>query len=222
MTPGVLAIWNDREDSIAARYEQWYVTEHLPERLAVTGFISARRYEAVNGSPRFFTSYDVESVDVLSSAEYLQRLASPSPLTREIMASFRNMVRTVCLCVHRSDAAVLGGCAAAAYIEQPHGIDHARLLRHATELDRAPGILGIQIWRAVHDPAHATTREAQLRPGGDRRIEAAVVAQVLREADGRAAEGAIRKALEQSGAPAASIHLNVYRLLGQWRAPVSR
>jgi hypothetical protein len=218
MNPGVLAIWNDREESIAQLYEKWYVTEHLPERLGVPGFISARRYEAAGGSPRFFTSYDVESVDVLSSPEYLARLSSPSQLTREVMASFRNMVRTICLCTHRSDGAVLGGYAAAAYVEQPARVDHELLLRRTTELDRDPRILDTQLWRAAPDPAHASTREAQLRPGGDRRIEAAVVAQVLRDADGWAVEGAIRAALEQAGAQPGSVRFNVYRLLGQWQA----
>lgn len=52
-TPGVLAIWNDRDDEIAELYESWYVTEHVPERLDVAGFRGARRYEAASGSPRF-------------------------------------------------------------------------------------------------------------------------------------------------------------------------
>jgi hypothetical protein len=61
------------------------------------GFVAVRRYEAETGSPRFFTSYDVESVEVPSSADYHARLAAPSPLTREVMANFRNMTRTVCI-----------------------------------------------------------------------------------------------------------------------------
>ena len=60
--PGILAIWNDREESIADVYERWYLSEHLPERLGVPGFVAARRYEASKGSPRFLTFYDVESL----------------------------------------------------------------------------------------------------------------------------------------------------------------
>lgn len=113
--PAILAIWNDREDSIADVYERWYLSEHLPERLAVPGFLAARRYEARKGSPRFFTFYDVQSPAVLSSANYLARLASPSPLTREVMANFRNMMRTACMSIHRSPGAAVGGCVVAAY-----------------------------------------------------------------------------------------------------------
>ena len=28
-------IWNDRDDAVADAYEQWYLSEHLPERLGV-------------------------------------------------------------------------------------------------------------------------------------------------------------------------------------------
>jgi hypothetical protein len=223
-TPGILAIWNDREDSIADVYERWYLSEHLPERLGVPGFVAARRYEAAKGSPRFFTSYDVESVDVLSSKEYLERLAAPSELTRRVMAHFRNMVRTVCVPAYRSRGSTLGGCVVAGYVEQPARVDGGRLLGRVAELERDPRVLGAQVWRAAHDPAHASTSEAKLRPGGDRRIEVALVVDVLREDDGRALEATIRELLDLSvvhGRESVPVHVDTYRLLGQWRAPAT-
>jgi hypothetical protein len=107
--PGILAIWNDRVDAIAATYERWLVSEHIPERLAVPGFLEARRYEAVRGTPRFFTPYVVESPEVLASPDYLARLASPTPLTREVMAGFRNMTRSACTLAYCSPAGATGG-----------------------------------------------------------------------------------------------------------------
>jgi hypothetical protein len=221
--PGILAIWNDREDSVADVYERWYLSEHLPERLAVPGFLAARRYEARKGSPRFFTFYDVQSPAVLSSEDYLARLASPSPLTREVMANFRNMMRTACLSIHRSPGAAVGGCVVAAYVEQPARLDPGRLLEAAAACERDPRVLRLQVWQAAPDPAHAATPEAKLRPGGDRRIEAALVVDVLREEDGWALEGPICAALRTSvlgeaRSGSVPIHINVYRLLGLWHA----
>ena len=222
--PGILAIWNDRENSIADVYERWYLSEHIPERLGVPGFLAARRYEARKGSPRFFTSYDVESLGVLSSEDYLARLASPSPLTREVMANFRNMIRTACLPIYRSPrAAALGGCVVAAYVEQPARVDRSRLIDGATGCERDPRVLGLQVWQAAPDPAHAATPESRLRPGGDRRIEAALVVDVMREEDAWALEAAIGAALRdsvqsESGAESVPVRSNVYRLLGLWRA----
>jgi hypothetical protein len=226
-TPGILAIWNDRDDAIAQLYEDWYLTEHLPERLGVPGFAAARRYEATRGTPRFFTWYDVESPQVLSSADYLARLASPSPLTRQIMAHFRNMTRTVCSLEHRTRSSALGGCVVAAYIEQPAEVDDRGLLEAAAACERDPRVLGAQLWRAVPDPAHAATSEAKLRPGGDRRIEAALVVEVMREHDGVELEkricAALRKCAKadvsgESGRDRAVVCCGVYRLLGAWQA----
>jgi hypothetical protein len=217
--PGILAIWNDREDSIAETYERWYLTEHVPERLGVPGFLTARRYEAAAGSPRFFTCYEVESVDVLSSPDYLARLASPSPLTREVMAGFRNMVRTACVRSLKSPAWALGGWAVTAYAEATGDIDGDVLFEQAGRLGHDGRVLGVQVWRAAPDPAQAGTREATLRPGGDRRIEAALVVDVMREADGQALEGPVRAALQRATrARDAVVHAKAYRLLGQWQA----
>jgi len=219
--PGILAIWNDREDAIAEVYERWLVSEHIPERLAVPGFLEARRYEAVRGTPRFFTPYWVASPQVLTSPEYLARLASPSPLTRQVMAGFRNMRRTVCTLAYHSPSAALGGCAVAAYAEQPAAIDEAGLLEEAAALERDPRVLGVQVWRALPDP-QATSSEAKLRPGGDRRIEAALVLDVMREGDGAALEKTVRSAVRQctrkAGAEEAPVHAGTYRLLGVWHA----
>lgn len=216
--PGILAIWNDREESIAEVYERWYLAEHLPERLGVPGFLAARRYEARKGSPRFFTFYDVESLAVLSSETYLARLAAPSLLTREVMANFRNMIRTACTPVYRSPRAGLGGCVVVAYVEQPARLDCGALLEAAGALGRDPRVLGLQAWQAAPDPAHAATPESKLRPGGDKRIEAALVVEVLREQDGWALEVPVCEVLGKCVTGGSPLHINVYRLLGLWHA----
>ena len=156
------------------------MSEHLPERLGLPGFVAARRYEAETGSPRFFTSYDVESVEVLSSADYLARLAAPSPLTREVMANFRNMTRTVCIPVYRSRGLALGGSVVAAYVEQPARVDDrtwieaAVRLRARAEGSRSAGMAGYARSGARrHQRIEAATRWRQEdRGGGGRRSHA--------------------------------------------------
>jgi len=94
---GVLAVWNDCEEGSEETYESWYQTEHLPERLGVPGFKRGRRYQALEGSPEFFTWYEVESPSVLRSAEYINCLSNPTPWTKQIMSGvFLNASRTVC------------------------------------------------------------------------------------------------------------------------------
>ena len=94
---GILAIWNDCAPEGETHYERWYKSEHMQERVGVPGFRFGRRYERLaSGDRRFFTFYEVERADVLSSRAYVERLENPTPWTTESMKHFRNMVRTVC------------------------------------------------------------------------------------------------------------------------------
>jgi hypothetical protein len=49
---GAMAVWNDVEPGHEAEFDTWYMHQHIPERLGVPGFLEARRYEAIDGSPR--------------------------------------------------------------------------------------------------------------------------------------------------------------------------
>ncbi|MBH67003.1 MAG: hypothetical protein CMM58_01490 [Rhodospirillaceae bacterium] len=94
---GALAVWNDCTPGCESNYENWYQTEHLPERLGVPGFRRGRRYQAIQGSPKFFTWYEVDSPDTLRSDDYKKCLSNPTRWTREIMEGvFVNASRTVC------------------------------------------------------------------------------------------------------------------------------
>jgi hypothetical protein len=94
--PGVLLILNDVLEGMEDEFNRWYQQQHLPERLSVTGFKRARRYMAVGGQPAYMAIYDCQSIDVLSSQAYRERLANPTEWTRKVMPSFRNMLRSAC------------------------------------------------------------------------------------------------------------------------------
>jgi hypothetical protein len=55
-----LALWNDIERGREAEYDAWHTREHVPERVAAPGFLSADHYVDL-GHPvrRYFTLYDV-------------------------------------------------------------------------------------------------------------------------------------------------------------------
>lgn len=93
---GVLAIWNGIEAGHEADFLRWHVGEHIPERLAVPGFLRARRYTAIEGTPAYFNFYEVETPGILTSPAYLDRLNAPSEQTRRIVPHFTDMTRTLC------------------------------------------------------------------------------------------------------------------------------
>ncbi len=68
-------------------FNAWYDTEHLPERLAITGFRSARRWVAdvPPGSGRYLATYELDAPGVLQSPEYLARFEAATPWTRRCL-----------------------------------------------------------------------------------------------------------------------------------------
>jgi len=60
---------NPPEDENA--FNEWYA-KHAPDRLALPGILTARRYKAVEAEgPRYLANYDLEDVSALQSPEYL-------------------------------------------------------------------------------------------------------------------------------------------------------
>jgi hypothetical protein len=86
----------DVADGAIGEHDHWHTHEHLPERLSIPGFLRGTRWTAVRGEPRYMVLYEVESLDTLSSAAYLERLNSPTPWTSKIMSHYRGMRRGLC------------------------------------------------------------------------------------------------------------------------------
>jgi len=71
---GLLVAFMNPPADDEAGFNAWYDEEHVPNRLAVAGFLNGRRYRAAEGDgPRYLALYDLESLDVLHGEAY-QRL----------------------------------------------------------------------------------------------------------------------------------------------------
>ena len=165
---GVLAIWNDCAPGFEADLDRWYRHEHLPERLAVPGFLHGRRLTAITGRPRYFTHYEVESPAVLRSADYLHRLDHPTAETRRMMQqAFRNMSRTAC----RRELLHEGRRGPYAVTVRMSDPAHAPMLRKAqAQIERAAHA---ELWIA-HSSSHDPSVEERLR-GSDTVIGACLL-----------------------------------------------
>jgi hypothetical protein len=65
VTPPTLinAVTVDIEEPRATAFSEWYNTVHFPEMLTCPGWIGGRRYEAIDGQPRFLAIYDLEDAE---------------------------------------------------------------------------------------------------------------------------------------------------------------
>lgn len=95
-TPGLMLALMDVDAAHEADLNRVYDTEHVPERLAVPGFRTARRFKAVEGSPAYQAFYDLDNAQVLEGAAY-RALGSRDNQWKELVAPYlSNQVRSVC------------------------------------------------------------------------------------------------------------------------------
>ena len=92
---GMLLTSMDIDAADEADLNRWYDREHLEERVAIDGFLEARRYVAHSGSPKFLFLYSTKTIEVLDSPAYRAKLANPTPWSVKTMAGFKNMIRAV-------------------------------------------------------------------------------------------------------------------------------
>lgn len=92
---GLMAFWSDIDDDYVLRFQQWHNCEHVPERVAIPGFLRGRRYRHEDGRAHFLMMYETLSTGVLSSDAYLAALNAPTDWTREALTHFRNPVRNI-------------------------------------------------------------------------------------------------------------------------------
>jgi hypothetical protein len=78
-----------------AEFNTWYDREHLEERVAIPGFLEARRYVAHDGNPKYLSLYSTETFEVLDSPTYRTALANQTAWSKANIANFKDMIRGV-------------------------------------------------------------------------------------------------------------------------------
>ena len=92
---GMLLTSMDIDAADEAEFNRWYDREHLEERVAIDGFLEARRYVAHDGKPKYLSLYSTKTFDVLDSPAYRTALANQTAWSKATIARFRNMIRAV-------------------------------------------------------------------------------------------------------------------------------
>ncbi len=87
---GLLAVWTDIAPEVEREFNDWYNSEHIPQLLGVPGFLSGRRYQAVEGEPKYLALYDLTDAEVLKSDAFRQVREMPTEWTKKMLPLFRN------------------------------------------------------------------------------------------------------------------------------------
>ena len=92
---GMLLTSMDIDAAHEAEFNRWYDREHLEERVAIDGFLEARRYVALDGKPKYLSLYSTATFEVLDSPAYRTALANQTAWSKANIARFKNMIRAV-------------------------------------------------------------------------------------------------------------------------------
>jgi hypothetical protein len=91
-------VWTDVDPEHEAEFNRWYNEEHLNRLLSVPGFLSAGRYRAIRGGPKYLAIYELEDHHVMRSSAFLDEVRyRPSPARTKASGGFvgRNFLLNV-------------------------------------------------------------------------------------------------------------------------------
>ncbi len=148
---GMLLTSMDIDASDEAEFNKWYDREHLLERVAIDGFLEARRYVAHQGSPKYLCLYSTATFDVLDSPEYRTALMNPTDWSKKTLARFKNMIRAVAR-ITVSRGAGRGAALGVVRLRPAGDTDKLRTaLRNQLDPEKLDGILSMHLIES--DPA---------------------------------------------------------------------
>ena len=93
MRYGLLLTLTEPPAAMEEEFNAWYDTEHLPERLAIPGFRSARRWVCER---TYLATYELDSPEVLQSKPYLEKFRNQTPWSRRCLAKCLTFKRWAC------------------------------------------------------------------------------------------------------------------------------
>jgi hypothetical protein len=171
---GALLLLFDVAAAAIDEHDDWHTHEHMPERLAIPGFLRGSRWTRSAPGPRYCVLYEVAEPTVLDAPAYRARLEHPTPWTSRMMPHYVGMRRTLCEVVAGGGTGVGGACLVVTFAPgEPPGAtpDLRRLAEALTRLDDRRGIAA---WRLLrHALPAGMTREQALR-GRDGAVHSAL------------------------------------------------
>src|SRR6266851_3737558 len=94
MAKGTLIAAMNMGQAAEDEFNDWYDTEHLPERQRVPGFLVCQRWIGAPDRKVSVATYDLATPEVQESAEWKQ--ARQSDWTSRLQPHFRDHLRLVC------------------------------------------------------------------------------------------------------------------------------
>jgi hypothetical protein len=105
---GLLLAMMEPPAAFEEEFNDWYDTEHVPERKAIKGFETAERFVCVDGFPKYAAVYDLSYLEVLDEPAYRAVAYDRfSPWTRRVQSKTRGRYRATARQVYPGNAVTM-------------------------------------------------------------------------------------------------------------------
>jgi hypothetical protein len=171
---GLLMVFTDVPQEVEEEFNRWYNEEHIPERLSIPGVLSAARYEAQQGGPKYLACYELDQAETFHSdawryhhenpTEWSQRM-SPSVVGQNYIRNLYSMIFPDELSSETSEAA-MSPTLLVGRMSVPPELDakfnHAYNTERLPECYKIPGYLRNRRFEAVEgQPKYMTVHEME-------------------------------------------------------------
>jgi len=180
---GAMLFWIDVDAALQREADAWYADEHLPDRVSVAGYRSARRYIAIDAAPRYLSVFEADTPQALASEGYLKLVGNVDERSRRIRAGFRGVVRNA-FEVRAGHGRGRGGVLASVRLDVRHdpasGVAADALAAHAAmralvdALDGEHGVVGA-CWLAAAPAVRARIDGARVTGKDDATVPHALI-----------------------------------------------
>ena len=149
---GLLLLCFDYARVPVDEFNDWYDTEHIPERERTRGILGARRWLDTANRSISVAAYDLESVEALRSPEYLAISGKNlSPWSRRVIGMCTQILRFEGRQLHPGDALARDDAGFLWLAGTDAALDTRTWAAHAARRARVPGVLSVRVFAASND-----------------------------------------------------------------------
>jgi len=87
-------VWVDIDKDLQVEADRWYEQEHFPERVKESGYLRARRFRALSGTPAHMGILECETPEALAGEGYKRVTANINDRARQMRNAFRRIIRS--------------------------------------------------------------------------------------------------------------------------------
>lgn len=143
--PAMLVVWANIPAEHEAEFNRWYDTEHVQERVAITGFVNGARYFSADGQRHYLGLYRTQSLRTFTSDAYRAAFGKQTQWSVTNLQRMTDCVRRVCAIPAETGAGTGGFIAFLRFGRTANAADLATMAGAGRALQELDGVVATRL-----------------------------------------------------------------------------